>query len=196
MSKTIRQYIEEYEAGQKQTMGRHHVPLPEYYKETLVEFGQALRSTASGNERGSLLGALENIRIKVTRELRDAENLNYEEKRDREKKREFEFLPKLEKWIKKNVRLAAHLKLKGCRDGNGWREVMAIDWEKKQITCYKLILARWPDQSFVRVQLTTHGFDKILGPIELVPVDEVEASRMGYIRAGKRVKYTSLRKIL
>ncbi len=183
MSKTIREYIAEYEVFQKRTMGRHHVPLPEYYKETLIEFGQALRSTASGYERGSLLGALDHIKIKVTSELRDAENLNYEDKRARERKREKEFQPKLLEWAKKNLKVGMKLKMKGCRDGNGYREVVELDMNNDnphaRITCRKLIFRDtkfWKDN-----HITTHGIDKILGPLKI---------------SDGRAGHTSLRKIL
>lgn len=167
--KTIREYIEEYEVFQKRTLGRRHAPLPEYYKQVLEDFGLSLLETSPGYERESFLGALDHIKIKVAREFRQEEDRNYEEKRKREQSREEEFQPKLLKWARQNLTVGMKLKMKGCRDGNGYREVIELDMNNDnphaRITCRKLVFRNtkfWKDN-----HITTHGIDKILGPLKI-----------------------------
>jgi hypothetical protein len=188
--KTILQLIEEHEDILKNTLGRRHQPLTEEQIRILIEVGCVLREDP---EAGTFMGTLDWFRKEIGRERREKKWAEDERKRKTEKEREAEFQPKLMAWLKKNAKPGLYLKMKGCRDGSGYREIMEIDWEKERMTCYKLVLGRWPSQKFIRVQLTDHAFDKVLGTLRLATVEEVEASKRGY---SVRVRYTSLRKVL
>jgi hypothetical protein len=188
--KTILQLIEEHEEIVRKTSGRNYKSLTDFQIRTLADIGFILREDP---EIGSFIGTIDWLKRELSRERRAKKEKIEKNRRAREQEREEEFQPKLMKWILDNVRPGDYLKMKGCRDGSGYREVMEIDWDKKRMTCYKLVLDRWPNQRFIRVQLTEHGFDKILGTLRLVATEEVEASKTGY---KGRVRYTSLRKIL
>ncbi len=105
------------------------------------------------------------------------------------------YWPRLKNWIDANVKPGMLLKMTGCRDGVGLREVIGIQGDL--ISCYKLELPRlpWkgdPDRSHQiprRSQVTDHHWKKVLGPAQLMTPEYSSKQR-------NRFTYTSLRKTL
>ncbi len=105
------------------------------------------------------------------------------------------YWPKLKSWVDHNVQPGMLLKMTGCRDGVGLREVIGI--QGNLISCYKLKfpILPWkgvPTQHYqkpLRTQVTNHHWKKVLGPSRILSLEEV-------LKEKKQFTYTSLRKTL
>ena len=115
-----------------------------------------------------------------------------------------EYRPKLIEWAKENLKPGMHVKMRGCRDGHGLREVIELKTDSRgygrmpTIVCWQLDFKFWqrrtsvlnlPDQTPIRVSRTEHLMDKIIGIAEITSPEEMA-------HGGKRFTYKSVKKII
>jgi hypothetical protein len=113
-----------------------------------------------------------------------------------------EYRPKLIAWATKNLKPGMHVKMRGCRDGHGLREIIELKTDTRgygrmpTIVCWQLDFKFWPrsgrilpDQEPIRVSRNEHLMDKVIGIAEITPAKEV-------CQGEKRFTYRSIKKII
>ena len=115
-----------------------------------------------------------------------------------------EYRPKLIAWATENLKPCMHVKMRGCRDGHGLREIIELKTDSRgygrmpTIVCWQLEFKFWqrrtsalhpPDQTPIRVCRTEHLMDKIIGIAEITPAEDVA-------HGGKRFTYRSVKKMI
>lgn len=75
-----------------------------------------------------------------------------------------DFMPKLEKWVVDNLKPGVRVKMKGCRDRHGIRDVLSIKtdgWNKRvSIECRQVSIDRHGNETLQGI--TTHYCEKLL----------------------------------
>lgn len=132
------------------------------------------------------LKLLKHIRARLDVHLQNIESLDFQKRMkksdrnsDSRKKREEELRPRLFKFVYNHLKPGMRIWVKGCRDGQGYREVLSVKYLNQHrdpsIECRQVHLSRkykdgkWKGvgTEFVVVetlgQITEHYFDKIIG---------------------------------
>jgi len=170
--------------------------IPSIDSEVIAALNKALDKKKLGDPTLDLLVEVIENRIRDRRVELNQERYDLTlTKNHRQFKLDQVYWPKLKTWIDANVKPGLLLKMTGCRDGVGLREVIGIQGDL--ISCYKLELPRlpWkgdPDRSHqipIRSQVTDHHWKKVLGPAQLMTPEYSSKQR-------NRFTYTSLRKTL
>jgi hypothetical protein len=129
-------------------------------------------------------------------EVEDAARIKRRQKAD-------EYRPKLTEWAIENLKPGMHVKMRGCRDGHGLREIIELKTETRgygrmpTIVCWQLDFKFWvprknelPDQKPIRMNRTEHLMDKILGIAKITAAEDVA------YQGEKRFTYEPIKKII
>lgn len=134
-------------------------------------------------------------RWQKVREIEDAARIKRRKVAD-------EYRPKLIAWAKENLKPGMYVKMRGCRDGHGLREVIELKTNTRgygrmpTIVCWQLDFKFWvpfktklPDQTPILVCRTEHLMDKVIGIVDITPAKDVA-------QGEKRFTYKSVKKII
>jgi hypothetical protein len=141
---------------------------------------------ASWDYDSAFLKSLKDLIKDKGKEARDRIFARSDEIRARERERTKEFKPRLKGWVLRNIKPGMILKMQGCRDGHGIREVISVNGERSDLKCYKIHLPRKGPTS--RTQITNHMMDKVLG---IVTISEDES-----LPPSQRYTYRPIKKMV